>query len=83
VSSWAVTVSPVVVVVAPIRLMIVSWLVRGLPRQLLVIWKNRRRSILFHLLVLGQVRPDSVVTAGERLRHGAHSTDHKPAEAEN
>ena len=52
-SSWAVTVSPVVVLVAPIRLMIVSWLVRGLPRQFLVIWENRRCSILFHLLVPG------------------------------
>ena len=39
-SSWAVTVSPVVVLLAPIRLMIVSWLVRGLPRQFLVIWEN-------------------------------------------
>lgn len=39
------TVSPVVVVVAPIRLMIVSWLSRGLPRQFLVIWENRRCSI--------------------------------------
>jgi hypothetical protein len=34
-------------------LMIVSWLVRGLPRQFLVIWENRRCSILFHLLVPG------------------------------
>ena len=33
--------------------MIVSWLVRGLPRQFLVIWENRRCSILFHLLVPG------------------------------
>jgi hypothetical protein len=45
-----VTGSLVVVVVAPIRLMIVSWLLRGLPRQLMVIWENRRCSILFHLL---------------------------------
>src|SRR5665811_2251416 len=53
VSSCAVTFRPVVVVVAPIRLRIVSWLVRGLPCQLRVIWENSRCSILFHLLVPG------------------------------
>src|SRR3954462_16020614 len=31
----------------------VSWLVSGLPRQFMVIWENRRCSILFHLLVPG------------------------------
>ena len=47
------TVSPVLVVVEPIRLMIVTRLFRGLPRQLRVIWENSRCSILFHLLVPG------------------------------
>ena len=40
VSSVAVTARPVSVVVAPIRLRMVSWLVRGLPRQFMVIWEN-------------------------------------------
>jgi hypothetical protein len=30
-----------------------SWLVRGLPRQLKVMWENSRCSILFHLEVPG------------------------------
>jgi len=34
------------VVVAPISLRMVSWLVRGLPRQFMVIWENSRCSIL-------------------------------------
>src|SRR5882757_4825432 len=29
------------------------WLVRGRPRQFMVIWENSRCSILFHLLVPG------------------------------
>jgi len=53
VSSWAVTVSPVVVVVAPIVLITVSRLSRGVARQFRAIWENRRCSILFHLLVPG------------------------------
>src|ERR1035437_807456 len=52
-SSSAITLRPVVVVVAPMRLRIVSWLGRGLPCQFLVIWENKRCSILFHLLVPG------------------------------
>src|ERR1035437_4551088 len=51
--SSAVTLRPVVVVVAPMRLRIVSWLVRGLPCQFRVLWEYRRCSILFHLLVPG------------------------------
>ena len=43
---------PVVVVVAPMRLMIVSWLSGGLPRRFMVIWANRRCSIW------GEMRPD-------------------------
>ena len=30
-----------------------SWLVRGLPRQFMVMWENSRCSILFHLEVPG------------------------------
>ena len=41
----AVTVRPVAVVVAPMSWRMVSWLVRGLPRQLRVIWENSRCSI--------------------------------------
>jgi len=33
-----------------------SWLVRGLPRQFMVMWENSRCSILFHLEVPGQCR---------------------------
>jgi hypothetical protein len=53
VSSSARTVSPVVVLVAPIRSTMIWWLVSGRPRQLRVIWENSRCSILFHLLVPG------------------------------
>ena len=34
-------------------------------------------------LTLGQMRPDRVVAASQRLPHRAHSTDHKPAAAAN
>ena len=49
----AVTVSPVLVVTAPMVLTMTSWLVSGRPRQLQVIWENSRCSILFHLEVPG------------------------------
>lgn len=45
--------NPVVEVVAPIILMMTARLTRGLPRQFMAMWENRRRSIQFHLLVLG------------------------------
>src|ERR1035437_9248267 len=35
------------------RLTTVWWLVRGAPRQFMVMWANSRCSILFHLLVPG------------------------------
>src|SRR5215510_1396906 len=35
------------------RLIITSWLTKGLPRQFWLIKENRRCSILFHLLVPG------------------------------
>jgi len=40
-------------VVAPMRLTIVSWSTSGFPRQFMLMWENRRCSILFHLLVPG------------------------------
>ena len=52
-SSSAWTVSPVRVVVAAMVLTMTSWLVRGRPRQFIVMWENSRCSILFHLLVPG------------------------------
>jgi hypothetical protein len=53
VSKAASTRSPVWVRVAAIRLTTTSWLVRGRPRQFIVMWENNRCSILFHLLVPG------------------------------
>ncbi len=55
-SSSAVTVSPVAVVVAEISSTMAWWLVSGRPRQLRVIWANSRCSTLFHLEVPGQCR---------------------------
>src|SRR5215475_11950350 len=52
-SSPLFTSSPVLDVVAAIRLMMTSWLIRGLPRQFWLRNENRRCSILFHLLVPG------------------------------
>jgi hypothetical protein len=43
----------VLVVVVAIRLMMTSWLMSGLPRQLVEMKLNSRCSILFHLLVPG------------------------------
>jgi hypothetical protein len=40
-------------VVAAMLFSMTSWLVRGLPRQFMVIWENSRCSILFHLDVPG------------------------------
>src|SRR6266481_5193761 len=66
VSSLLCTRSPVLVVVAAMRLTITSWLTRGLPRQFCVMKENSRCSILFHLLVPGGrwqtviVRPSSL-----------------------
>jgi hypothetical protein len=36
--------------------MMTSWLVRGLPRQFMVMWENSRCPVLFHLEVPGQCR---------------------------
>ena len=44
-SSSARTVSPVPVVVEAIAATMTSWLVRGLPRQFMVMWENSRCSI--------------------------------------
>src|SRR4051812_50014589 len=52
-SSSARTTSPLLVVVPPIRLTMISRLTSGRPRQFCVTWQNRRCSILFHLLVPG------------------------------
>ena len=41
------------VVVAAMAATMTSWLVRGLPRQFMVMWENSRCSILFHLEVPG------------------------------
>src|SRR5260370_537823 len=46
-------VGPVVGGTAGMVLMTPSWVVRGRPRQLRVIWQNSRCSILFHLEVPG------------------------------
>jgi hypothetical protein len=54
VSSSAVMVSPVHVVVAPISSTTAWWLVSGRPRQLRVICANSRCSTLFHLEVPGR-----------------------------
>jgi hypothetical protein len=53
VSSSASTRSPVRVRVEAMVLTTTSWLVSGLPRQLIVIWENSRCSILFHFEVPG------------------------------
>ena len=45
--------SPVCVLVPPIRLTTTSRLTSGLPLQFSVMWQNIRCSILFHLLVPG------------------------------
>src|SRR6476659_10157041 len=47
------TVRPVMVVVAAMRSTITWWLIKGRPRQFMVIWENSLCSILFHLLVPG------------------------------
>src|SRR3954451_2319984 len=44
-------VNPAAVVVLPIRFTTTARLVKGRPRQFLVMWQNIRCSILFHLLV--------------------------------
>jgi hypothetical protein len=62
VSSSAVTVKPVLVVVAAMVLMMTSWLVSGRPRQFLEMKLNSRCSILFHLEVPGQCRCLTQVT---------------------
>jgi hypothetical protein len=50
-SAW--TVSPVRVRVAPMVSTTTSWLVRGLPRQLMLIRENSRCPILSHFEVPG------------------------------
>ena len=49
----ALTFSPVLVRVPPIRFTTVSKLIRGLPFQFRLMKENSRCSILFHLLVPG------------------------------
>jgi len=41
------------VVVAAMLFTMTSWLVKGRPRQFMVMWENSRCSILFHLEVPG------------------------------
>src|SRR4029453_1489660 len=53
ISGGAETVSPVVVLVAPMRLTMVWKSTSGRPRQLMLMYANSRCSILFHLLVPG------------------------------
>src|SRR5437899_8534006 len=68
-------VSPLVVVVLPIRFTTTARLVRGRPRQFLVMWQNIRCSILFHLLVPGGKwqtltrRPDSLANSCRASLH--------------
>ena len=52
-SSSAVTCSPARVRVAAMLFTTTSWLVRGRPRQFMVMWENSRCSILVHLEVPG------------------------------
>ena len=74
-SSSALTVSPVRVVVAAIVCTITSWLVSGRPRQFIEMWENNRCSILFHLEVPGGkwhtviCRPVSVASAASSVFH--------------
>lgn len=53
VSRAAVTVSPVLVVVAAMQFNTTSWLVRGRPRQFMLMWANSRCSMRFHFDVPG------------------------------
>src|ERR1700677_4122818 len=54
---------------------ITSWLIKGLPRQLIEMWENKRCSILFHLLVPGGrwhtviARPVSAASAASSVFH--------------
>jgi hypothetical protein len=73
VSRAASTVSPARVRVAAMVCTTTSWLVKGLPRQLMVMWENSRCSILFHFEVPGgkwqtvMVRPVSAAKAASSL----------------
>src|SRR5664279_2250617 len=51
------TVRPVMVVVAAMRSTMTWWLIKGRPRQFMVICENSLCSILFHLLVPGGTGP--------------------------
>src|SRR5664279_5687866 len=68
-------VSPVAVLVAPMVSMTTSWLVRGLPRQLIEMNENSRFSTVFHLLVPGgrwvtvMVRPVRAPRAARGVFH--------------
>src|SRR6266404_6695573 len=53
VSSSALLLNPLRVVVLPIKLTMTSCVNNGLPRQFCVIYAHRRCSILFHVLVPG------------------------------
>src|SRR3974377_2553321 len=82
-SRCARTVRPVLVGVAALVSTITSWLVSGLPRQLMEMWANNRCSILFHLLVPGGrwhaviLRP---VAAARRASSVFHSRVRYPLE---
>jgi hypothetical protein len=75
VSSSALTVSPVRVVVAAMVFTMTSWLVSGRPRQFIEMWENSRCSILFHLDVPGGrwqtviCRPVSAAKAASPVFH--------------
>ena len=45
--------TPIIIVVLPIRSTMMRWLFSGRPRQFMVIWENGRCWILFHLLAPG------------------------------
>jgi len=77
------TFRPVRVEVAAIRLMITSWLIRGLPRQFCEMKLNRRCSILFHLLVPGekwQTWIESPVSSARRCSSAFHRRRRFPFE---
>ena len=67
--------TPVRVVVAAMVWTTTSWLVRGRPRQFIVMWENSRCSTLFHLDVPGgkwqtvTSRPVSTASAASSAFH--------------
>src|SRR5262249_29230830 len=80
-SSALFTSSPVLEVVAAIRLMITSWLTSGFPRQFWLMNENRRCSILFHLLVPGgkwQTETSIPVSSANRCNSHFHNLTRAP-----